>query len=74
MYEGQRDAMAAQAFNIDQTAFAIDTVKDTHTTVAAMKAATVTLKQENKKVNLGEIEDMQDDLEGKCATEEFILL
>ena len=37
MYEGQRDQMAAQAFNIEQTAFAIETVKDTQNTVLAMK-------------------------------------
>jgi charged multivesicular body protein 5 len=64
MYEAQRDQMSAQAFNIDQTAFAIDTVKDTQTTVAAMKIATKTLKVENKKINLNEIENMQDELEG----------
>ena len=37
MYEGQRDQMAAQGFNVEQTAFAIDTVKDTQNTVLAMK-------------------------------------
>lgn len=37
MYENQRDQMSAQAFNVEQTSFAIDTVKDTHVTIAAMK-------------------------------------
>ena len=64
MYEAQRDQMAAQAFNIDQTAFAIETVKSTQTTISAMKAASKTLKVEQKKINLSEIEDMQDDLAG----------
>lgn len=65
MYETQRDQMSAQAFNIDQTAFAIETVKSTQTTVAAMKAASQTLRVEQKKIDLSEIEDMQDDLSGQ---------
>jgi charged multivesicular body protein 5 len=65
MYENQRDQLAAQGFNIDQTSFAIETVKNTQTTVAAMKDAAKTLKAENKKLDLNEIEDMQDDLEGE---------
>eukprot|EP01041_Mallomonas_annulata_P003726 gene3726-7405_t len=63
MYEQQRDQMAGQAFNIEQTAFAIESVKDTQLTLAAMKVATVQLKIENKKMNINEIEDMQDDLQ-----------
>lgn len=70
MYEAQRDQMAAQAFNIDQTAFAIETVKSTQTTISAMKAASKTLKVEQKKINLSEIEDMQDDLAGTLFTTE----
>ena len=63
MYEGQRDQLSAQSFNLDQTAFAIETVKATQVTVQAMKAAATTLKEENKKISLDEIEDMQDDME-----------
>mmetsp|Transcript_8268 Transcript_8268/g.31087 ORF Transcript_8268/g.31087 Transcript_8268/m.31087 type:complete len:230 (-) Transcript_8268:82-771(-) len=62
MYEQQRDHTAAQAFNVDQTAFAIDSAKDNITTVEAMKAATTTLKTEYAKINIGEIEDVTDDL------------
>ena len=64
MFENQRDMMSAQCFNVEQTAFAIDSVKDTQTTVAAMKSATKTLKAENKKININDIEEMQDDLAG----------
>ncbi len=64
MYETQRDQMAGAAFNVEQTAFAIESVKDTQTTVFAMKAAAKTLKAEQKKINISEIEDMQDDLAG----------
>lgn len=35
MYEQQRDQMAGQQFNIEQTTFAIDSIKDTATTVGA---------------------------------------
>lgn len=65
MYEQQRDQLQGQQFNIDQTSFAIETVRSTQTTVAAMKVATKTLKKENKKISLAEIEDMQDEMEGK---------
>lgn len=33
MYEQQRDQVAGQQFNIEQTSFAIDSIKDTATTV-----------------------------------------
>ena len=62
MYEQQRDQLAGQAFNVEQTAFAIDSVKDTQTTVAAMKAASGALKHEFQNMNLDEIEDVHDDL------------
>ena len=67
MYEAQRDSLANQQFNIDQTAFAINTVKDTQVTVSAMKAAAKTLKTENKKIDLNDIENMQDEMEGKTV-------
>lgn len=63
MYESQRDQLAGQQFNIDQTSFAIETVKNTQTTVAAMSAAAKQLKVENKKIDLNEIEDTMDDME-----------
>ncbi len=90
LYEGQRDMLAGQAFNVEQTSFAIESVKDTQTTVqmfffviflipsptvvvclrqvAAMKLASKTLKVEQKKINLSDIEDMQDDLTGSLVT------
>lgn len=64
MYEQQKDQLANQQFNLDQTNFAISTVKDTQTTIAAMSAAAKTLKKEQKKIKLSEIEDMQDEMEG----------
>jgi len=62
MYEQQRDSMVSQAFNIEQTAFAIETMQDTQIAVAAMKDATATLKVQHEKLDLDAVEDMQDDL------------
>ena len=43
-------------------------MKDTFNTVAAMKSAATTLKVEHKKLDIGEIEDLQDDLAGRGAS------
>lgn len=61
MYEKQRDGMMATNFNMEQTNFAIQSVKDTQTTVEAMKTAAVTLREEQKKLDIDAIEDMHDD-------------
>ena len=55
--------MANQAFNMEQTVFTLDTIKNTQTTVATMKQAAEQLKVENKKINIDEIEDLNDDLQ-----------
>lgn len=39
-----------------KAAFAIETSRDTLTTVVAMKSATVQLKEETKKINMDELE------------------
>jgi len=62
MYEKQRDVLYNQSFNVDQTRFAIQNVKDTVTTVNAMKAASTQLKTEMKQLNLDQIEDLHDDM------------
>lgn len=62
MYEGQRDQLAGQQFNLDQTVFALESVKDSHTTIAAMQAASKQLKKEHGKIDIDKIEDMNDDL------------
>ena len=50
---------------MEQTSFAIESVRDTQTTIAAMQTASKQLKMEHKKIDIGAIEDMQDDLSGK---------
>ena len=52
-----------QSFNMEQTNFSIQTMKDTHSTVAAMKTGLKTMKKEQKKIDIDEIEDLQDDME-----------
>lgn len=61
-YENQRDQLAGQQFNIEQADFAIESAKDTVTTVAAMKAANTQLKKQYKEFNIDEIEDITDDM------------
>merc|ERR1712156_1222905 len=62
-YEGQRESMAQQSFNLDQTNYAIQSMKDTQVTVNAMKAGMKEMKKEYKKLNITKIENMQDELE-----------
>lgn len=63
MYEGQRDMIAGQAFNIDQTSFGIESAKANVQTVAAMKAANQELKKTLKKdLNVDDVEDLADDM------------
>ncbi|KAJ3126738.1 cell division control protein [Nowakowskiella sp. JEL0407] len=63
LYEGQRDQLAAQAWNMEQTNFATENLKNTITTVDAMKTASKELKSQYKKINIDKIESMQDEME-----------
>lgn len=62
MYEGQRDQLYSQQFNLDQVSFAAESVKDTVTTVQALKTAQKDLKKQMKakEFNIDKIEKMQD--------------
>lgn len=62
MYQGQRDTLFNQQFNIDQTKFATEGIKDTQTTIAAMKAARTDLRKGVKEMNIDEVEDLHDDM------------
>ncbi len=61
-YENQSDNLRQQSFNMEQANFATQTLKDTKTTVDAMKLGIKEMKKEYKKVNLDQIEDLQDDM------------
>jgi len=62
MYESQLDNLRTQSFNMEQANYATQSLKDTQATVVAMKAGAKQMKKEFKKVNIDEIEDIQDDM------------
>lgn len=62
MYETQVDNLRQQAFNMEQAQYATQTLKDTHTTVTAMKDGVKQMQKEFKNINIDQIEDIQDDL------------
>ena len=63
LYENQLEGLRSQSFNMEQSNFAIQTMKDTKTTVDAMKAGVKEMKKEYKKIDISKIEDVQDDME-----------
>eukprot|EP01134_Creolimax_fragrantissima_P008181 CFRG8181T1 len=63
LYEGQRDQLQTQSFNMEQQLFTTQSMRDTVTQVAAMKAGAATMKNEFKKMDVSNIEDVQDELE-----------
>lgn len=56
MYEGQLEGLRNQSFNMEQANFGIQQLKDTKTTVDAMKLGVKEMKKEYKKVDIGKIE------------------
>ena len=67
MYEQQSSNLHNQSFNMEQANYATQTLKDTKTTVNAMKLGAKEMKREFKNINIDEIEDIQ-------VSEIFILL
>ena len=55
-YESQAENMRNQSFNMEQTLMAIQTLKDTKTTMDAMKVGVKEMKKEFKNVNIEKIE------------------
>lgn len=62
MYEAMKDKNMNQQFNMEQIMFAQEGLKDTVSTVAAMKDANKALKKQFKSININQIDDMQDDM------------
>uniref|UniRef100_A0A1B6CQK7 Charged multivesicular body protein 5 n=1 Tax=Clastoptera arizonana TaxID=38151 RepID=A0A1B6CQK7_9HEMI len=62
MYESQSENLRQQAFNMEQANFAAQSLKDTHSTVAAMKVGVKSMQKEFKKINIDQIEDLQDEM------------
>ncbi|XP_062091724.1 vacuolar protein sorting-associated protein 60.1-like [Humulus lupulus] len=62
MYEGQRDMMFNQTFNLDQVAFAAEGIKDAQQTMSALKSANKELKGMMKTVKIQDIDNLQDEM------------
>ena len=62
VYEGQREMLSNQSFNIEQQNMAIQSMKDTKTTVQAMQMGLKEMKKEYKNIDLNKIENLQDDM------------
>jgi len=62
MYEGQRDQLYSQTFNLEQVAFATEGIKDAQQTMSAMKAANKDLKGTMKTLKIDDIDKMQDEM------------
>lgn len=56
MYEQQLDNLRGQSFNMEQANYATQALKDTHTTVVAMKDGMKQMKKEFKKINIDDID------------------
>jgi len=61
-YEGQLDNLRSQSFNMEQTNYTTQMLKDTKTTVDAMKVGVKEMKKEFKHINIDQVEDLQDEL------------
>jgi Snf7 len=64
LYETQRDQLYGQQFNVEQTSFALDSMKDSVQTVAALKTAGKELKatMKDNNLNISGIEKLQDQM------------
>ncbi|KAL9657060.1 hypothetical protein ABK040_002686 [Willaertia magna] len=62
LYEKQLESLMGQQFNVDQTNFTLNQVKDSVDTVNAMKFAAKTMKKQFKEVNIDKVEDLYDDM------------
>jgi charged multivesicular body protein 5 len=63
MYEGQRDQLQQQSWNMEQAGMMQDNLKNVMTTVDAMKTTNKALKQQYGKVDIDKIERMQDEMQ-----------
>ncbi|CAD7082887.1 unnamed protein product [Hermetia illucens] len=61
-FEQQVESLRNQSFNMEQANYAAQTLKDTQNTVNAMKDGVKQMKNEFKKINIENIEDIHDDI------------
>ncbi|EFR03849.1 charged multivesicular body protein 5 [Nannizzia gypsea CBS 118893] len=62
-YEGQRDQLSQQSWNMEQAGMMQDNLRNVMTTVDAMKTTTKSLKQQYGKLDIDQIERMQDEMQ-----------
>lgn len=63
MYEGQRDQMQQQSWNMEQASMMTDNLKNVMTTVDVMKTTNKALRKQYGKVDVDRIERMQDEMQ-----------
>jgi charged multivesicular body protein 5 len=63
MYEGQRDQIQQQSWNMEQAAMMQDNLKNVMITVDTMKVTNKALKAQYGKINIDKIERMQDEMQ-----------
>lgn len=61
-YENQVEGLRNQSFNMEQANYAQQTLKDTQSTVVAMKDGVKLMQKGFKNINIDDIEDVQDDM------------
>ncbi|KAF1939444.1 charged multivesicular body protein-like protein 5 [Clathrospora elynae] len=61
-YEAQRDQLQSQSWNMEQAGMMQDNLKNTMTTIDAMKTTTKELRKQYGKVNIDKIDKMQDEM------------
>jgi charged multivesicular body protein 5 len=62
LYEGQREQLQQQSWNMEQAGMMQDNLKNTMTTVDAMKTTTKELRKQYGKVDIDKIERLQDEM------------
>jgi len=62
MYEGEKDQLEAQAFNMEQAAMTTDSLRNVMVQYDVMKTANKQMKRDYGKVNVDKIDKMQDEM------------
>ncbi|KAJ2740903.1 Vacuolar protein-sorting-associated protein 60 [Coemansia sp. BCRC 34301] len=62
LYEGQRDQLMQQSFNMESAILATENIRNTMTTMQAMQDANKAMKKQYKSVKIDDIYEMQDDM------------
>ncbi|KAJ3400889.1 hypothetical protein CcCBS67573_g07426 [Chytriomyces confervae] len=63
LYEGQKDQLMQQAFNMEQASMTTENLKNTIVTVDAMRTANKEMKAQYKKIDIDKVEALQDEME-----------